>query len=100
MATLVLATSIEICWKRMAVSAVLMDEKDREDAVRALPEVRGFARWGWDVALDVRHLGPVLARAGVVPLGSRRRATPSSAGECDGPQSTKSPVPAPGGYAR
>lgn len=74
---------------------VLMDEKDREDDIRALPEVRGFARWGWDVALDVRRLGPVLARAGVVPVGHHQRASPSSTVENDRPASTESPVPAP-----
>lgn len=33
---------------------VLMDEKYREDRLRALP--RAFARWGWDVAVDPARL--------------------------------------------
>lgn len=83
---------------------VLMDEKDREDDIRALPEVRGFARRGWDVALDVRRLGPVLARAGVVPVGPSERATSPSTVDDDRPDSTNPPVPrppsAPGRVAR
>jgi hypothetical protein len=38
-------------------------EKVREDRLRATG--RGFLRWGWDVANDLRGLGDLLRRAGV-----------------------------------
>jgi len=41
---------------------VVVDEKDREDRLRALP--RAFTRWGWQVAGD-----PVALRAKLVALG-------------------------------
>lgn len=44
----------------------LLHEKDRENAVRRLPEVNGFARWGWDDALDLGRLAARLASAGLV----------------------------------
>jgi hypothetical protein len=53
-----------------SLDQVVIDEKKREDRLRALPEVRGFARWDWATANDPRKLAPTLADAGVVP-GSR-----------------------------
>jgi hypothetical protein len=47
---------------------VLVDEKNREDRLRALP--RGFARWGWDVGIDPLRLRPRLQRLGL-PTGLR-----------------------------
>ena len=38
---------------------VALDEKTREDRIRALPQVRGFARWDWADALAVE---PMIAR--------------------------------------
>lgn len=48
--------------------AALWAEKRREDALRRLPEVRGFARWGMREALEPALLAPVLLAAGL-PLG-------------------------------
>jgi hypothetical protein len=53
----------------------LWDEKNREDALRRLPEVRGFARWTMREAADARALAAVLSAAGL-PLF---RAAPISA---------------------
>lgn len=47
----------------------LLDEKHREDDLRAL--VDGFARWGWVESRDARLLLPVLARLGVRPQERR-----------------------------
>lgn len=47
---------------------VLWAEKRREDALRRLPRVTGFARWGMREAVAPGLLGPVLLAAGV-PLG-------------------------------
>lgn len=44
---------------------VVVDEKLREDRIRALPGVRGFARWIWDDALKRRPMLDKLARAGL-----------------------------------
>ncbi|KQO48006.1 MULTISPECIES: hypothetical protein [unclassified Frigoribacterium] len=44
---------------------VVVDEKLREDRIRALPGVRGFARWLWDDALTHRPMLDKLARAGL-----------------------------------
>lgn len=44
---------------------VVVDEKLREDALRALPGVRTVVRWGWAEALAVEPLLRKLARAGV-----------------------------------
>jgi hypothetical protein len=44
---------------------VVVDEKLREDRIRALPEVRGFARWIWDEALKGRPMLAKLAAAGL-----------------------------------
>lgn len=48
--------------------AALWAEKRREDALRRMPEVRGFARWGIREALEPGLLAPVLLTAGL-PLG-------------------------------
>jgi hypothetical protein len=47
---------------------VVLDEKVREDRLRALP--RGVARWPWRVAMDPSALRARLARAGL-PTGIR-----------------------------
>ncbi|KQN41342.1 hypothetical protein [Frigoribacterium sp. Leaf44] len=44
---------------------VVVDEKLREDRIRAAPGVRGFARWIWDDALKHRPMLDKLARAGL-----------------------------------
>jgi hypothetical protein len=44
---------------------VLIDEKWREDRIRRLPEVRGFARWGSDIAGSPTRLAARLRLAGV-----------------------------------
>ncbi|ROS58316.1 hypothetical protein EDF38_3059 [Frigoribacterium sp. PhB160] len=44
---------------------VVIDEKWREDALRAQPDVRGFVRWDWSDALRGEPLLQKLARAGV-----------------------------------
>jgi hypothetical protein len=44
---------------------VVVDEKLREDRIRAVPGVRGFARWIWDDALRHRPMLDKLARAGL-----------------------------------
>ena len=48
---------------------VVIDEKDREDAVRALADVDAFARWGWRVARSPRLLAEKLTLLGL-PLQS------------------------------
>lgn len=55
---------------------VLWDEKRREDALRRLPDVRSFARWGMREAEDPVRLAEVLVAAGL-PL-SRGWARPSA----------------------
>lgn len=57
-------------------AAALVDEKDREDAIRSV--VRGFARWGWADALDGQGLARRLTRAG---LRARRGFASSALGE-------------------
>lgn len=44
---------------------VVVDEKLREDRIRAVPGVRGFARWIWDDALKHRPMLDKLAHAGL-----------------------------------
>lgn len=44
---------------------VVVDEKIREDALRALPEVRTVVRWTWSDALRAEPLVRALTRAGV-----------------------------------
>lgn len=56
----------------------LWDEKNREDALRRLPEVRGFARWTMREAADARALAAVLSAAGLplfraAPISARRQ---------------------------
>ncbi|MET4065010.1 hypothetical protein ABID92_002867 [Frigoribacterium sp. PvP120] len=51
-----------------SLDQVKIDEKKREDRIRALPEVRGFARWDWATANDPSRLAAVLADAGVAPV--------------------------------
>jgi hypothetical protein len=51
-----------------SLDRVKIDEKKREDRIRALPGVHGFARWDWATANDPRRLAAVLADAGVVPV--------------------------------
>lgn len=45
---------------------VVVDEKVREDRIRALPEVRGFARWLWNDAL---RTAPMIAAVQAAGLG-------------------------------
>ena len=52
-----------------SLDQVKIDEKKREDRIRALPEVRGFARWDWATANDPSRLAAVLADAGVARGG-------------------------------
>lgn len=74
------------------VEQVVIDEKHREDEIRSLPEVQGFARWGWSTALDTRRLGEVLARAGVSPESkARKRASSIETGASGGPFPPDSP---------
>ncbi|WNY32902.1 hypothetical protein Q9Q99_11385 [Curtobacterium flaccumfaciens] len=56
----------------------LWDEKNREDALRRDPEVRGFARWTMREAADARALAAVLSAAGLplfraAPISARRQ---------------------------
>lgn len=51
---------------------VFWNEKVREDRLRALPEVRGFARWDFATSRSPRRLAARLARAGVHPLRPSR----------------------------
>jgi len=44
---------------------VVVAEKSREDALRRLPEVRSFGRWGWAEALDPRRLAVTLDQLGI-----------------------------------
>ncbi|WP_423921895.1 hypothetical protein ACPEEZ_01665 [Frigoribacterium sp. 2-23] len=48
---------------------VLLDEKYREDRLRARAEVRTLVRWNWADALAVRPMLLKLARAGIRPAG-------------------------------
>lgn len=48
-----------------SLEQVLVDEKWREDRIRQIPEVRGFARWGAAVAHSPQRLGRLLRSAGV-----------------------------------
>jgi len=48
-----------------APEQVVVDEKLREDRIRAVPGVRGFARWIWDDALKHRPMLDKLAHAGL-----------------------------------
>ena len=54
--------------KGRTAEQVVMDEKHREDRLRALP--RSFARWGWDVGMDPVRLRSTLHRLGL-PTGGR-----------------------------
>ena len=54
----------------------LMDEKDREDAIRT--RVRGFIRWSWDDAFRGAPLYRKLERAGIRPIRTRRPSLPST----------------------
>lgn len=44
---------------------VVVDEKVREDRIRALPEVRGFARWLWNDALRATTMVAAVRAAGL-----------------------------------
>lgn len=44
---------------------VLLDEKDRTDALLALPEVRNIVRWRYAVARNPSRLREILTRAGI-----------------------------------
>ncbi|KQQ27312.1 hypothetical protein ASF54_00325 [Frondihabitans sp. Leaf304] len=52
---------------------VLFDEKDRTDALLALPEVRNIVRWRYAVARNPTRLQEILLRAGIPLRDSRRR---------------------------
>lgn len=53
--------------------AVVKDEKAREDRIRALPEVDGFARWDWMDALRVDPMLDLVRAAGLARCTHRRR---------------------------
>jgi hypothetical protein len=55
-----------------SLDQVKIEEKKREDRIRALPEVSGFARWDWSTVNDPRQLALTLADAGVMPVAGRR----------------------------
>lgn len=55
----------------------LWDEKTREDALRRLPEVRGFARWTMREATDAGSLAAVLSAAGLPVLRAAHLAGPA-----------------------
>ena len=50
---------------RRGAGRAVVEEKWREDRVRS--EIQRLARWGWREAGDPALLGPILARAGVLP---------------------------------
>jgi hypothetical protein len=53
-------------WRRgRTPEQVVKDEKDREDRLRALPEVRGFARWGTADLRSPERLRATLLAAGL-----------------------------------
>ncbi|TWX36309.1 type IV toxin-antitoxin system AbiEi family antitoxin domain-containing protein [Frigoribacterium sp. ACAM 257] len=55
-------------WRRgRTPEQVVKDEKDREDRLRALPEVRGFARWGTAELRSPDRLRATLLAAGLRP---------------------------------
>ncbi|PYY64932.1 hypothetical protein DEJ30_06325 [Curtobacterium sp. MCPF17_003] len=60
------------------VPRALWDEKTREDTLRRLPEVHGFARWTMREAADARAPAAVLSAAGLplfraAPISARRQ---------------------------
>jgi hypothetical protein len=48
-----------------SIEQVVIDEKNRENWLRALPEVRGFARWTWRDVTTPGRLARILTDAGV-----------------------------------
>ncbi|MBT1675364.1 hypothetical protein [Curtobacterium aurantiacum] len=58
-------------------AGALWDEKVREDALRRLPGVRGFARWTVREATDARSLAAVLSAAGLPVLRAAQSAGPT-----------------------
>jgi hypothetical protein len=52
---------------------VVLDEKKRADRLRALPQVRGLARWDYATARDPERLASVLLAAGLPRLNPRNR---------------------------
>lgn len=53
-----------------SIEQVVIDEKNRENWIRALPEVRGFVRWTWSDVVTPGRLARMLSAAGV-PLPGR-----------------------------
>jgi hypothetical protein len=51
--------------KGRSIDEIVVAEKQREDRLRALPEVRGVVRWVWAEALTPHALGRVLVAAGL-----------------------------------
>ena len=48
-----------------SIEQVVIDEKNRENWIRALPEVHGFVRWSWQDATAPGRLARLLTDAGV-----------------------------------
>ena len=52
-------------WSGLPPEEVVIREKDRENWIRALPEVRGFIRWTWRDAVAHGRLARLLLERGV-----------------------------------
>jgi hypothetical protein len=59
-------------WSGLSPEQVVVNEKNRENWLRSLPEVRGFVRWTWREALTRGSLPRLLREAGV-PLAQEVR---------------------------